>query len=141
MARKDDFHFPVRRALEKDGWTITHDPAVLYFRELRMKADLGAERLLAGEKDGQQIVIEVKDFDGASLASELQRMMGQMELYQWALDEQSPGRELFLAVSQAVYDELIHPVSLAFHEIVQRKQIKLLIFDETSEVILQWLKP
>jgi len=34
MSRRDDFHFPVRRALEKEGWTITHDPAVLYFRDL-----------------------------------------------------------------------------------------------------------
>lgn len=54
MSRRDDLHLPVKRALEKDGWTITHDPAVLYFRDLRMRADLGAERLLAGEKEGQQ---------------------------------------------------------------------------------------
>ncbi|MDQ3011404.1 MAG: XisH family protein [Acidobacteriota bacterium] len=32
MARRDGFHFVVRRALEKDGWAITHDSAVLYFR-------------------------------------------------------------------------------------------------------------
>lgn len=55
MSKRDDLHFPVRRALEKEGWAITHDPAVLYFRDLRMRADLGAERLMAGEKDGRQI--------------------------------------------------------------------------------------
>ena len=140
MSRRDDLHFPVRRALEKEGWTITHDPAVLYFRDLRMRADLGAERLLAGEKEGRQIVVEVKDFDGPSLAGELQRMMGQLELYQWAIDEQAPGRELFLAVSRAVYDERIEPVHLAFSAIVERKHIKLVIFDEVQEVILQWIQ-
>jgi len=29
MSRKDTFHDIVRRALEKDGWTITHDPLLL----------------------------------------------------------------------------------------------------------------
>ena len=140
MSRRDDFHYPVRRALEKEGWTITHDPAVLYFRELRMRADLGAERLLAGEKEGRKIVVEVKDFDGPSLASELQRMIGQLELYQWAIDEQTPGDELFLAVSRAVYDDRIQPVLTAFNAIVERKQIKLIIFDETQEVILKWIR-
>ena len=140
MSRRDDFHFPVRRALEKEGWTITHDPAVLYFRDLRMRADLGAERLLAGEKEGRQIVVEVKDFDGPSLAGELQRMIGQLELYQWALDEQAPGRELFLAVSRVVYDERIQLARSAFNAIVERKQIKLIIFDEAEEVILRWIQ-
>ena len=141
MSRRDDLHLPVKRALEKDGWTITHDPAVLYFRDLRMRADLGAERLLAGEKEGQQIVVEVKDFDGSSLAAELQRMIGQLELYQWALDEQAPARGLFLAVNRTVYDERIQSARSAFNAIVERKQIKLIIFDEVLEEVLQWIRP
>lgn len=140
MSRRDDLHFPVRRALEKEGWTITQDPAVLYFRDLRMRADIGAERLMAGEKERRQIVVEVKDFDGRSLAAELQRMIGQLELYQWAIDEQTPGRELFLAVGQEVYDSRIQPVRLAFNAIIERKRIKLIIFDEIREVILRWIK-
>jgi len=74
MSRSDDLHFPVRRTLEKEGWTITHDSVVLYFHALRMIADIGAERLLAGDKEGRQIVAEVQDFDSPSLAGELQRM-------------------------------------------------------------------
>ncbi|MGH9755787.1 MAG: element excision factor XisH family protein, partial [Blastocatellia bacterium] len=52
MSRRDDLHFPVRRALEKEGWTITHDPIVIGFRDLRLKVDLGAERYFAAEKEG-----------------------------------------------------------------------------------------
>ena len=63
MSRRDDFHYPVRRALEKEGWAITHDPVILTFRDLRLKADLGAERYLAAEKEGRRVVVEVKDFD------------------------------------------------------------------------------
>jgi hypothetical protein len=52
MSRRDDLHYPVRRSLEKEGWTITHDPIVIAFRDLRLKVDLGAERYFAAEKEG-----------------------------------------------------------------------------------------
>jgi hypothetical protein len=41
MSRRDDLHYPVRRALEKDGWTITDDPLELKFMGERLRADLG----------------------------------------------------------------------------------------------------
>lgn len=86
-------------------------------------------------------MVEVKDFDGSSLAAELQRMIGQLELYQWALDEQAPARDLFLAVNRTVYDERIQSARSAFNAIVERKQIKLIIFDEVLEEVLQWIRP
>lgn len=103
MSRRDDFHYPVRRALEKEGWAITHDPVVLHFRELRLKADLGAERSLAAEKEGQEVIVEVKDFDTRAMSSELQKLIGQLELYRGAIEGQATNRELFLAISQTVY--------------------------------------
>ncbi len=140
MSRRDDFHYPVRRALEKEGWAITHDPIVIGFRDLRLKVDLGAERYFAAEKDGRQIAVEVKDFDRSAMSSELQKLIGQLQLYQWALEETSPERDLYLAVSKKVYDDYIQNEKTAFHAIVERKRINLIVCDTVQEVILQWIK-
>jgi hypothetical protein len=43
MAAKDKYHQQVRRALEKDGWTITHDPYILKMVGVNFPIDLGAE--------------------------------------------------------------------------------------------------
>jgi hypothetical protein len=140
MSRRDDLHFPVRRALEKEGWTITHDPIVVAFKDLRLKVDLGAERYFAAEKEGRKIAVEVKDFDRNAMASELQKLIGQLQLYQWALEEHSSERDLFLAVSKAVYDDYIQDERTAFYAIVERKRINLIVCDTAQEVILQWIK-
>ncbi|MEO1388649.1 MAG: element excision factor XisH family protein [Cyanobacteria bacterium J06634_6] len=39
MSRKDTFHDIVRQALEKDNWSITHDPLLLRY-ELRHSSQL-----------------------------------------------------------------------------------------------------
>ncbi len=140
MSRRDDLHLPVRRALEKEGWTITDDPLVLFLKNVQLKTDLGLERHLAAENGGRKIAVEVKDFDSASLTNDLQKMMGQIQLYQWALDEQEPDRELFLAVSMVVYDEHIRGQDSLFSAIVERIRINLMVIDGEQEVILQWIK-
>lgn len=139
MSKRDDMHFPVRSALEKDGWTITDDPLALLFRGVILKADLGARWNFAAEKNGMKIAVEVKDFNSQSATNQLEKMMGQIQLYQWALDEQEPDRALFLAISEYVYNEFFRKRPL-FQTVVERIGINLVIFDQTQEVILQWIK-
>jgi hypothetical protein len=139
MSKRDDLHHPLRRALERDGWTITADPLQLVLGDAILKADLGAEKTFAAEKAGRKIAVEVKDFDTLSPVSELEKTMGQLQLYQWALDEQEPDRELFLALSEEAYHNYFHkPV---FEIVVTRTKIKLIVFDQTKEEILLWLSP
>ena len=50
MAR-DFFHYIVKEALIKDGWTVTNDPLVLLSKvEGGIETDLGAEKVLIAEK-------------------------------------------------------------------------------------------
>ncbi|MBC6479746.1 MAG: XisH family protein [Hormoscilla sp. GM7CHS1pb] len=136
MSRRDKDHFSRRRTLEKDGWTITNDPYLLVLGETFLKADLGAEKFLAAEKGGRKIVVELKGFESSSPINELQKAMGQLQLYQWALEEQEPERQLFLAISQEVYIRQFQ--TKIFQLAVQRNKINLLVYEPEQEVIVQW---
>jgi len=106
MPAKDIYHDSVKNALVKDGWTITHDPLKLEWGGRDMYVDLGAERLLAAEKDGQQIAVEIKSFVSASDLDELEKALGQYVLYHDVLAELQPHRVLYLAVPQRILLEI-----------------------------------
>lgn len=137
MSRRDDLHLSLRRTLEKDGWTITDDPLILVLEQTLLKADLGAEKFFAAEKEGRKIAVEIKDFDSPSVISELEKTMGQLQLYQWALEEQERDRKLFLAISQAIY--IRHFQKPIFQLAVQRNRINLLIYEPSQEAVIQWI--
>lgn len=137
MSRRDDLHLSLRRTLEKNGWKITDDPLILVLEQTLLKADLGAEKFFAAEKEGRKIAVEIKDFDSPSVISELEKTMGQLQLYQWALEDQEPERQLFLAISQAIY--IRHFQKPIFQLAVQRNRINLLVYEPSQEAIIQWM--
>jgi XisH protein len=54
MPAKDLFHNAVKVALQKDGWTVTHDPLHLDLPDVEVYIDLGAEKLIAAERSGKK---------------------------------------------------------------------------------------
>ena len=86
MAAKDFFHKSVRVALEKDGWTITHDPLKIKIEELKFEIDLGAEKIIRAEKKNEKIAIEVKSFLHPSFITDFHRALGQYLDYRVGLD-------------------------------------------------------
>jgi XisH protein len=116
MSRRDSLHKSARRTLEKDGWLITDDPLILVLEKTILKADLGAEKFFTADKE---------------------KTMGQMQLYQWALEDQEPDRQLFLAISENIY--LKHFQKPIFQLVLDRKRINLLIYEPEQEVIIQWI--
>ena len=138
MSAKDIFHDAVRHGLEKEGWTITDDPLHIRIKGVQMYIDLGAEKVIGAEKNGQKIAVEIKSFAGTSALREFHEALGQYLNYQQALEEQEPLRELFLAIPVDAYDEFF---TIPFvHEAVLRHHLKLIIYDGESEVIARWKK-
>ncbi|HEY9802629.1 MAG TPA: element excision factor XisH family protein [Leptolyngbyaceae cyanobacterium] len=77
MAAKDVFHQVVKSALLKDGWTITDDPLSLQLDSDQVFIDLGAERLIAAQRDNEKIAVEIKSFLAPSSLSEFHTALGQ----------------------------------------------------------------
>ncbi len=135
---KDIFHSHVRLALEKDGWEITDDPLLLPWGSAPVYVDLGAEKLIAAEKNNRKIAVEVKSFLRGSRTEDLEDAMGQIVLYRYLLQRSQPERELFLAVRKDVYESYINLPHVI--EFLQTEQVNLLVFDPQTEEVVQWIK-
>jgi XisH protein len=136
MSAKDAFHEVVKVALQKDGWQITHDPYTLQAGTLELYIDLGAEKVVAAEKDGQKIAVEIKSFTGPSKISQFYTALGQFISYRAALQKQESERILYLAVPGNVYDSFF---TIGFiQSLVQQNQIHLIVYDIEQEEIAQW---
>lgn len=139
MAVKDIYHDHVRNALEKDGWTITHDPLTITLEDTRdnLFVDLGAERLIAAEKASVKIAVEVKSFVSGSKMTDLENALGQYTLYHDILAENEPDRTLYLAIRMDVFTTVINK---AFWNLLLRNnRLRLLIFDDIKQEILRWI--
>ena len=136
MAARDVFHRAVRNALEKDGWTITDDPLEVEIGDVEMYIDLGAERLLAAQRAGQKIAVEIKSFIGPSNISEFHTALGQFFNYRIALEEQDPNRVLYLAVPSGTYQSFFQKKFVQI--VVERSYLKLIVYDPIDEVIVTW---
>ena len=106
--QKDIFHDTVKKALEKDGWKITHDPYRLRYGIADIYIDLAAEEAIAAEKEGRKIAVEVKSFLSASNISEFHTALGQFLNYRIAIEtSDEPERVLYLAVPKDVYQTFL----------------------------------
>jgi hypothetical protein len=137
MPARDLYHDSVKRALSKDGWTITHDPLRLSWGSKDMYVDLGAERLIAAEKAEQRIAVEIKSFVGDSEMDDLEKAIGQYVVYRAVLAERDPMRAIYLAVPQDVLQDIFEePLG---ELLLHNNLVQVIGFDPQEEVIVKWL--
>ena len=135
---KDYFHPVVKAALIHEGWDVTDDPLNITVGGVDMEIDLGAEQIIAAERKGQKIAVEVKSFlAGTSAISEFHRALGQFINYRAALKSETPDRILYLAIPYIAFNtffQLDFPKSR-----VEENQVKLLVYDTLSQRELLWI--
>jgi hypothetical protein len=68
---------------------------------------------------------------------EFYNALGQFLSYKVGLEEQDPGRVLYLAVPQEVYDNFF---ALAFAQtMIERYELRLIVYDPRKEELLKWI--
>ena len=136
MPTRDIIHEAVKNALLKEAWLITADPYIIEYEDVTLFADLGAECPLAAEREGRKIVVEVKSFLRPSPIHDLKNALGQYELYRGYLEVAEPDRELFLAISDTVYENFFQREAIQL--IVKRFALALIAVNLDMQEIVRW---
>ncbi|MEG4394614.1 XisH family protein [Microcoleus sp. BROC3] len=136
MAARDLFHDAVKKALQKEEWEITADPLIVKIQGVKFEIDLAAEKILAAEKLGQKIAVEIKSFLNNSAITDFHLALGQFLNYRLALQIKEPDRTLYLAVPFDTFDSFFQEPFI--QEAVNVYQLKLVVYDPQKEVVVEW---
>ena len=137
MAR-DLFHTNVKEALLKDGWNVTNDPLTFKIGKVQIQIDLGAERLIAAERGLDKIAVEIKTFGSLSFITALYEAVGKYVIYRNVLKKIEPERKLFLAIPDSVYVRYFDEVAIL--DIMQEEKFKIVVYNQFTQVISQWIE-
>ncbi len=134
---KDKFHNEVRFALEKEGWKITDDPLYVKIGQIPMHIDLGAEKLIGAERNGEKIAIEIKTFGNSSFITAMHEAVGQYIIYREALAIINSDRTLYLAMPDDLYnyykdEPLIERVFSVYN-------FKIIVYQSDNQSITTWI--
>ncbi|NMG18194.1 XisH family protein [Brasilonema bromeliae] len=136
MAAKDLFHNAVKQALLKDQWIITADPLTIKIEKVKFEIDLAAEKVLAAQKAGRKIAVEIKSFLNPSAITDFHGALGQFLNYRLALQMSEPNRILYLAVPVDTFESFFQEPFT--QEAVKVYQVKLIVYEPLQQVIIKW---
>ncbi|MBD2243634.1 XisH family protein [Nostoc sp. FACHB-888] len=117
---------------------LAHDPLSISVGGVNASIDLAAEKLIAAEREGEKIAVEVKSFlEKSSAISEFHTALGQFINYRGALRRRQPERVLYLTVPLTTYKTFFQ---LDFPQaMIEENQVKMIIYDVEQEVIFKWI--
>ncbi len=138
MPAKDIYHQTVKNALIKDGWIITDDPYKIEYEDVRLYADLAAEKPIAAERNGEKIIVEIKSFISPSPMNDFENAMGQYIIYRNFLQLSHTDYDIYLALRDMVFDTFF--VRKSIQSIITLNKVKLIIFNSEREELKRWIK-
>jgi hypothetical protein len=149
MPQRDTMHNLVKQALSNSGWEITDDPYVISYGKHNLFVDLAAipmpthgsmgGGIIGAQKQDRRIAVEIKEFRGRSKMADLEQALGQYVLYRLLLNRTDVERELYLAISDADFDQVFRtPVG---EVVVNDLPLKLIIIDSQRVEVKEWKLP
>lgn len=100
--------------------------------------DLGAERIIAAEREAEKIAVEIKSFTEPIVLHEFYEAIGQYEVYNTALKQLDRERKVVLAIPENIWSNLnTQEFVTAFFAI---KSIPYFVYNFEKETIEQWIK-
>ena len=81
--------------------------------------------------------MEIKSFLSPSPVSELEKALGQYELYSLILEDEDPDRALYLAISDLTFNEFF--AEEIGQRVLRKKNLRVIVFDPNTQEIVQWI--
>ncbi len=134
---KDIFHDTVKNALIADGWEIIAEHLRINLDGSPMYVDIAAQEVIAAEKEGRKIAVEVKRFLESSPMNAFHTSLGQYLNYRLAIVQDKLDYTLYLAVPEEVYNLFFQ---LPFtRKVIEQYKLKLIVYNTETEV-LEWIE-
>lgn len=133
----DKIHKDVKTALEKEGWKITKDPYLIPSGGINFKIDLESEKVIAAEKNGDRIAVEVKSLVGTSLVYAFYPAFGQYLFYRDALNDEGIDQEVYMAISNVSFIRINRIPFL--RKRIKQYNIKFIVVDTYKQKIIKWI--
>ncbi len=137
MSARDTYHEIIKNALIKEGWTIIRDPYTIKYEEIQLFADLLVDRTLEIERNGEQIIVEIKSFIGRSPMGEFETALGQYIIYRTLLKTVLPQSKIYLGISQSIYQSFF--LQKAISKILKETNLLLIVVNLNKEEIVKWI--
>lgn len=138
MTTKDVFHEVVKKALQKEGWKITHDPLTLDISGQELSIDLGAEKFSDISQESQKIAVSVKSFVRSTSLLKYQLALVKFLNDREILKRVEGDRSLYLAVPMQNYRRFLHEESL--RNSLNEAQVKTIVFAPIEGKIDRWIE-
>jgi hypothetical protein len=137
MCARNIYHDAVKSALIKDNWAIAAAPYLIQCEDIDLSADIADARLIAAEREGQKIVVNIECFVGRSLMTDFHLAVGRYKLYQMLVEKTAREYELYLAIDDITYDNFCQREGIDF--LVRSSLIKIFVVNVDEEEIVQWI--
>ncbi|MFM2433086.1 MAG: hypothetical protein RLZZ511_4300 [Cyanobacteriota bacterium] len=103
---------------------------------VKLEIDLAADKVVAAEKEGRKIAIEIKSFLNNSAITDFHAALGQFLNYRLGLQMTELDRILYLAVPEDTFESFFQERFV--QEAIKLHQLRLLIYDSDKEAIVSW---